>query len=423
MRTLADVRNLLLNILIILFALFVYQTVWAEKYGKFNAPNHLLVTVLAFGSLILCTTFPIFQANGVHHDFSAIPAIACLLYGDHWTALLIAVGYIFTRTVVSGEPWADSAVPFGVVFLVALLLRKRWETYMHRQRIGAVVAIDMLYVVLAEGWHVMWLGAMPVDAVPHVAVYVVVHVTVTGLLVHLIENLRLSLKMKMEIERIEKLNVMAEMAASIAHEIRNPLTVARGFLQLLKQQTRDERSQTYLSFIVDELDRAESIIGNYLAFCKPKPSQESVLDVGANVQYVANVITPYACLHNVEMSVRAEPELYVYGDGEKLNQVLMNLMKNAVEAMPRGGTLNVHARREKQWILIDIQDTGHGMTEEELKRIGTPFFSTKKNGTGLGLTVSYRIVQSMNGRIDVRSEKGKGTCFSIRFPAVGQSPD
>lgn len=185
MRTLADVRNLLLNILIILFALFVYQTVWAEKYGKFNAPNHLLVTVLAFGSLILCTTFPIFQAHGVHHDFSAIPAIACLLYGDHWTALLIAVGYIFTRTVVSGEPWADSAVPFGVVFLVALLLRKRWETYMHRQRIGAVVAIDMLYVVLAEGWHVMWLGAMPVDAVPHVAVYVVVHVTVTGLLVHL----------------------------------------------------------------------------------------------------------------------------------------------------------------------------------------------------------------------------------------------
>ncbi|GAB6932827.1 sporulation sensor histidine kinase KinB [Calditerricola satsumensis] len=415
-----DIRNLLLNVLILLFAFFVYQMVWAEKHGKFNAPNHLFITVLAFGTVVLCAVFPIFQAEGFLYDLGAIPVLMCLLYGEARSALLVAIGYVFVRTAVSGAAWEDSAVPLAVSLLLSLWLRNRWESYPHRKRIGAFVALDALYFLLSVAWHVLQAGVVPVEAIPDEAVLLVVHATVGGFLVHLCENLRATLKMKMEIERIEKFNALAEMAASIAHEIRNPLTVARGFLQLLKQQTRDARSQTYLTFIVDELDRAESIIGDYLSFCKPKPSQESVLDVGTHVQYVVNVITPFAHLHNVEMHLRVEPGLSVYGDGEKLNQVLMNLMKNAVEAMPWGGTLSVSALREERWIRIDIQDTGLGMTEEELKRIGTPFFSTKKDGTGLGLTVSYRIVQSMNGRIDVRSEKGKGTCFSVRLPAADQ---
>lgn len=418
-----DIRNLLLNVLILLFAFFVYQMVWAEKHGKWNAPNRLLITVLAFGTATLCAVFPIFQANGFLSDLGAIPVLMCLLYGEARSALLVAIGYVFVRTAVSGAAWEDSAVPLAVSFLLALWLRNRWEAYPHRERIGAFVALDVLNFLLSEAWQVLRTGDAPVEAIPDEAVLFVVHATVGGFLVHLCENLRATLKMKMEIERIEKFNALAEMAASIAHEIRNPLTVARGFLQLLKQQMRDARSQTYLTFVVDELDRAESIIGDYLSFCKPKPSQEEVLDVGAHVQYVANVITPFAHLHNVDMRLRVEPGLSVNGDGEKLNQVLMNLMKNAVEAMPWGGTLSVSASREERWIRIDIEDTGCGMTEEELKRIGTPFFSTKKDGTGLGLTVSYRIVQSMNGRIDVRSEKGKGTCFSVRLPAADQPTD
>ncbi|WP_152667744.1 ATP-binding protein [Aneurinibacillus tyrosinisolvens] len=236
--------------------------------------------------------------------------------------------------------------------------------------------------------------------------------------VYLIENMKKNMELQREINRTEKLHVMGELAAAVAHEIRNPMTVVRGFMQLLHQeQIEEHKKRMYTELMIGELDRAEEIINDYLTFAKPEAKHREEIDAGVEVQNAVNVMSSYALLRNVETITGIDHGLFVYLEPSKFRQCLVNLIKNGIEAMPDGGGLQVYAYRRGDSIVVDIIDEGIGMSPEEVSRLGSPFYSTKEKGTGLGLMVCYRIIELFNGKIHVRSEQGKGTAFSILLPA------
>lgn len=223
-----------------------------------------------------------------------------------------------------------------------------------------------------------------------------------------------------EIQRTERLHSVGQLAASIAHEIRNPLTVVRGFLQLFQEKPSfTENEKEYLRQMILEVDHTQAIISDFLSLAKPDIYHIEMLDLKQQIEQVIDLLSSYALLNNIEFQTNLEDFLHIWANTIELKQVLINLMKNAIEAMDameEEGTITVRSRQNDRFVIIDIADTGVGMTPEEMKRLGTPFYSLKDRGTGIGLMVCYNIIEKYKGKIEVKSTKGEGTQFSVFIP-------
>ncbi|OLP63167.1 Sporulation kinase A [Bacillus pumilus] len=217
--------------------------------------------------------------------------------------------------------------------------------------------------------------------------------------------------------RSEKLSIAGQLAAGIAHEIRNPLTAIKGFLQLIKPKTKD-RDQ-YFDIVFSELSRIEIILSELLMLAKPQQTASmQMLDLKKIIGEVTALLETQANLNGILMNTNdIEEDLLINGDQNQLKQVFINLIKNAVESMPDGGKVDITAKAEKGGIRVTIKDEGVGIPESVMKRIGEPFLTTKEKGTGLGLMVTFNILENHNGTISVDSQPEKGTAFHIMFPA------
>lgn len=220
------------------------------------------------------------------------------------------------------------------------------------------------------------------------------------------------------LEREEKLKFISELAASIAHEVRNPLQVTRGFLQLISGKS-DENSKHHFSMAIDELDRASTIITDFLTFAKPElDNNVTIIDIQQELMAIVTIISPMAALSGTSLQVDLPEKFYVQGNPSKFKQAVLNMVKNSIEATEarENGNVRISMREEKGKTVIRISDNGEGMEKEQIEKLGEPYYSTKTKGTGLGLMVTFRIIEVMEGTLHFQSEKGKGTEAIIRFP-------
>lgn len=218
----------------------------------------------------------------------------------------------------------------------------------------------------------------------------------------------------------DSLSSVGQLAASIAHEIRNPMTTLKGFIQLLKV-TSPEDSQEYLTVIDEEIIRMESILSEMLILSKPSTSEKEILSLQDVVSDISQVIYPKARLENIIIVHRnlTISDEFIYGDAGKLKQVLLNIFKNSLEAMTDGGTLTIEIENEgDSSIKLSITDTGEGMHTSQINNIFTPFFTMKETGTGLGLPFVMKTIKDHDGTIKVESEVGVGTKFTLTFPSA-----
>lgn len=224
-------------------------------------------------------------------------------------------------------------------------------------------------------------------------------------------------EMQEQLRKSDRLNLIGELAAGIAHEIRNPMTALKGFIQLLEPSIKAQHS-LYYDVITSELARMDSIINEFLILAKPQETKFQEKNICQIMREVVDLLSPQAVLYNVQFHTHYEDQLpYVFCEPNQLKKVFINLIKNAIEVMPNGGEIIISINSiNDQYILISIRDKGTGIPKDRIKKLGEPFYTTKEKGTGLGLMVSYRIIEEHNGRIEVESEEGKGTLFKIRIP-------
>jgi two-component system sporulation sensor kinase B len=221
----------------------------------------------------------------------------------------------------------------------------------------------------------------------------------------------------------EKLESISHLCSALAHEVRNPMTVAKGFLQLITSiEFEEEKVREYVSIAISEIDQAEKIIRNFLTYARPKTEELQQIRLAEEVKKVILVLEPFANQNSVEISFDCQSYSKICGENTLIQQCLLNICKNAIEAMDSGGTLSITLFEDANNIYVEIQDTGIGMDEEQLKQLGKPFFSTKGDrGTGLGLMASYGILEKFNAGVKVISKKGIGTIFTLSFPLISQS--
>jgi two-component system sporulation sensor kinase A len=216
----------------------------------------------------------------------------------------------------------------------------------------------------------------------------------------------------------EKLSAVGQLAAGVAHEIRNPLTALKGFAQLLESSCMGPKRR-YLDIMQNELDRIEVILNELLILAKPQAVKFSPQPIGALLQEVTTLLSTQAVLKNVVIESSVDPHgPMVNCEQNQLKQVFVNIIKNAIEAMPRGGRLSITARTDNEVVCIQFTDEGEGIPEDLVPKLGEPFFTTKEKGTGLGLLMSHKIILAHQGTIDISSVVGKGTTVSIVLPVL-----
>lgn len=218
------------------------------------------------------------------------------------------------------------------------------------------------------------------------------------------------------LRKSDKLSMVGQLAAGVAHEIRNPLTALKGFTQLLEKSTDPHKG--YFSIMMSELNRIELIVNEFLFLAKPQSVKFQKKDLQKLILHSITLLETQAILNNVQIHTDLDPDLPPIDCAEnQIKQVFINLLKNAVEAMPKGGKIYVNMKRFcPGQISISVTDEGCGIPEEMIKRMGEPFFTTKEKGTGLGLVVSQKIIENHQGILQIHSEKGKGTTVQIFLP-------
>lgn len=218
-----------------------------------------------------------------------------------------------------------------------------------------------------------------------------------------------------EIARLDRLNLVGQMAAGIGHEIRNPLTIVRGYLQILGAKPQNEAQKSIFNIMISELDRANFIISEFLSLVKTNKTEVQLQNLNDILDQLYPLLEADTFTQNkqIEYIPGNIPDLEI--NKKEISQLVLNLTRNGLEAMKTRGRLTIKTYVENDKVTLAIEDEGCGISVKDLEKLGTPFFTTKENGTGLGLATSYKIAQSHNAKIEIDTGP-KGTKFLISFP-------
>lgn len=214
--------------------------------------------------------------------------------------------------------------------------------------------------------------------------------------------------------RSEKMSVAGQLAAGVAHEIRNPLTSLKGFMQLL--QAGVNRKEEYYKIMIDEIEKMETITSELLFISKPLTNNKKEETVEVMVHEIVVLLLPQARLKNVDIKWKMQDKNQVFCDRSQIKQVLINIVKNAIEALDTNGAIEITISTTDTELEIAIIDDGPGIPEEIIHKLGEPFFTTKKSGTGLGLMITKQILEKHDGRLEIEQNANAGSTFKIVLP-------
>jgi two-component system sporulation sensor kinase B len=407
-------RHFLFNLSLLL--IFMYITLmWTERLGMHSIPKRS-AALYYIASIFICFAFSYNLTNTIYLDLRDIPVILGGLYLG--IGPLLAGAAILTRALDGIDAFFIQILFYGLLAFALWRLHSWFTGQTAKWRITFAVLMTFL-VSLITLIHIE-IANPPQEKLDVWMAYLIIPSVGTWILAYSIEFVRKNLLLRKHLIKSKKLEVVEQMGAAISHEIRNPLTAAIGFIQLLQEdRVQPYKRKEYLALVKGELESAEKVIQDYLTFSKPSLAAVEVLNIRRELAHVLTIVQPMANKNSVQITSNFAGVGFVEGDPQKFRQCFLNVLKNGIEAMPGGGELLVETIFTPTHVSIIIKDTGIGMTKDQVERLGEPYYSTKEGkGTGLGMMVVYSIVRAMKGTIHVESNQGAGTVFHINFPSA-----
>lgn len=410
--------NLLLNIAGLTVLLFIIKLL---RYQLHEKRTKILILCTTSLMIIGNMSFSISMNQSYLFDFRIIPYMLGALYGGPAVSMALLSILLAFRALIGIDVGLIAAIiNYAPLVLLFVACSRRFQS--SRFQIKLLIAMMCFAVYLLLSYFVF------THLIDDYQKYAVLYWQAFFLKISTIILFMLFINMLEQINRAQiklddmgKMELMYHLSASVSHEVRNGLTSTHGFLQLLHEEEADPKKKQYLRIALDELIRTESIIRDYLSFGKPTVKQLQPLDLQRLIDNCITLIEPLANMHSIVIHKHIQPAC-IKGDEGLLQQAILNICKNAIEAMPNGGDLEVQLITHHQKVVFSIRDTGIGMSDQQIAKLGTPYFSTKgKKGTGLGLMVAFRVIKELGGTILVTSELGKGTTFTITFSPAEQT--
>lgn len=412
------IKPLIVNITIIFSLMFNANLFF--PFSKRKPLNFKQLTILGLFSAFsakLCMLYPIETLEDTNFDFRMIPILIVTLYGGWYPGLLCTAIVVMLRYFIGGE-YVYVGIAVSILALgIGVLFRSGFLKSSNKVLYGVVV-ISFYYLVYI---FILFSTVSFLDINFYIVYFLAFSLTFTAL-IYTVEKLIIANQQFDETLYLDKLSTVSQMAAAFAHEIRNPITTVRGFIQFINSDTKDENLKQFAPLILDELDRTNKIITNYLTVARPTNFTLSYIDVNKALQDSVELLRPFGSYRNVSIDLQLEGEHYIYSDEQHLKQALMNIIKNGIEAVEeeQGGYLKILKRSsdEKGQVEITFVDNGIGMSEEQLEKIGLPYYTTKTKGTGLGSMITNRLIHEMKGKIHYESKVHSGTTVTVVLPTV-----
>ncbi|WP_264191385.1 ATP-binding protein [Metabacillus litoralis] len=408
---LSIIKPLIVNITI-LFS-FTFN---ANLFLPFQRNVHLSIKQKAIYGLIsafgatLCMAYPIETLGETNFDLRMVAIIVVTLYAGWLPGLFTVIVVSAIRIIIGGAFLHIGVIVSIIAFAIALLFRKRFQ--LSNDKILIASFISFTYFIIY--FSIIYFSVTFLELTFYIVYFIAFYITYIAT-IYIIEALTKFNKQFDEMVYMDKLTTTGQMAASIAHEIRNPITTVRGFIQFIQQDTTDEKLKEFSPLILDELDRTNMIITNYLKLAKPEKFELTSVDIDKLLSDSIDLLRPLGTFSNVTLNYEGRENCYVKGDAQHIKQSLINIIKNAIESIHGNGIVkaNLYVDKQRKIAKIIIKDTGKGMTQEELKQIGLPFYTTKTKGTGLGSMITNRLIREIGGTIEYESELGKGTTVTV----------
>lgn len=347
-------------------------------------------------------------------DLKLIPVFIAFFYLSRTDGFLLVAVLVLLQGLVGIDKLAVTAVNYMVILILFFSIEKLYKNTTVNRKIALGLFV---YGLITTTRLAAMINAGKAEDYLYLLVFSLVSFVALSVSIYIIEMTNLQLKLMHELHKAEKFSAISQLAASVAHEIRNPMTTIRGFMQVLQgERNLNDNQNLFITISLQELDRTQTIIDNFLSLAKPNTGSMAKIDLSELLKETIDFMRSYSHLANTELVEAIDKNLCIKGDAHEVRQVFINILKNGIEAMPSGGSIYIIAKVDKDNVRIQFRDEGVGMNKEQLDRLGRPYYSTKEKGTGLGMMISFDIIQRMRGRINVESEAGKGTKFTILLP-------
>ncbi|MFB6803484.1 ATP-binding protein [Peribacillus butanolivorans] len=407
-------QNILDNLFYILVSILIYS-ILLDHGKRLSQYSKTLITVCMSIPIILCMKFPIYIDEYCVHDLRQIPFIIGTLYGGWPVGAALLVIILTFRFAFYGFNLLTLIV-YIVIFIITALFSSKFKNFNRKNKLNSSILLILILGILTSFISLVMSDYFRITEA-YVFYFIILPPFIIVLAVYIMEILKDAILIRTQMVRLEKMEIVSQLAASISHEIRNPLTVVKGFVQLLKApDLSQEVKEQYIEHVVRELNSAESIISEYLAFAKPAIEKVDNIFINREIGYVIEMIKPLANMNLVNISEQLTPGI-TRGNIQHFKQCFINLIKNGIEAMPNGGELSIVSYENNFDIIIEISDNGIGMNKEQINRFGEPYYSCKEKGTGLGSMLAVKTIQTMNGTLNINSVSNKGTTITVTLPA------
>lgn len=404
-------EDIILNIVLIIFPILVYLVLVCYKDDISNNYNNLLLSVSLISSLYLCLRFGIIDGNSKVLLFCNIPIVISLMKKKTLLAVLLALINILYCVFLYKNICLIVGIKYLTYFILYACARKRklsTESF--------ILSIAVLQGFFLSFEYFFKDLDLTLNSFIELIILVFIYYFISFLILYIFKIIEKVRELNRSIELLEKDKVIKESLFKLTHEIKNPLAVIKGYLDMFNIDNK-EKSLKYLSIMREEANRSLNIITDFLEFNKIKIVKAEI-DLNLLLEDVYDSFKIILNKKNIKLiyNDREDEEIYFEGDYERLKQVLINVLKNSVEAIKDKGKVEISSNIYKRYIDIIIEDDGIGMSEDTLKQLKTMFFTTKLNGSGLGVCLSNEIIKAHNGELIYTSKEGVGTKVTIRLP-------
>ncbi|MEF2967699.1 HAMP domain-containing sensor histidine kinase [Paenibacillus sp. M1] len=415
----AALKEIVLQLFFALMPFLLFNVLYRDKPQNYSRK---FVLISGMASLFLSMTFSASAVSGYLYDTRNVILFFGLLFGGLEQGFILFLLMVLYRLYLGGDGTGGALLTMVILFPVSLLLCKLYRRSV--RKLPVILAAGLLFSVITL--LVVYLFTpriLDMNPMFHLVVIPVQNIIGCWLLISLFQKAAMDKELFIAYGQKEKTETISQVAASLVHEVRNPLTAVKGFLKLIRESGLErDKVQRYIDICESEMERAERILSEYLAVSKPpNDRQEPVgpIDLSLQLRISLEVMRPYANMNNVGLEGQMPDEpVSILANPERIKQVFINLIKNAIEACSGvpGGHVTLELRVEQDKAVLTIEDNGIGMTKEQAGRLGSAFYSTKTGGTGLGLAFCYQTLQAMGGTIALKSAYREGTRFTIHLP-------
>lgn len=411
-------KEVLLQHFFSLMPFVIFNIYYRDKMQNYDRKFIIITSVIC---LFLSMTFGAGVINGFFYDSRFVIIFFGLVFGGLQTGFILLFEFILYRLYLGGAGAWPAMITMSIAFPLSIILYKIYQKTQRKSLIiltaGLIISIIPIATIYIRN---------PVDVTSHLVFHTfaipVQNAIGIWLLIALFQRAVSNKELYIKYAQNEKMEAISHVAASLAHEVRNPLTAVKGFLKLMRENSMERNKvDGYIDICTEEIQRTESILSEYLSISKPLTEKQVVVDLQLEIFAIIDVMKPYANMHNVQLNIEDRVHtVQILANPDKIKQVLLNFIKNAIEACANvaDGEVNLYLEATGSTAKLIIKDNGIGMSKEQVNRLGSIYFSTKMKGTGLGLTYSYQVIHELGGSVSVSSTPQAGTQFTISLPVM-----